>query len=73
MIIEVKKCITTLYQMLVMLLFFSAPLSASMQDNLEKAFSALGMSNNVTSAGGYQDQTGGFYTEVVALDGLQAL
>lgn len=38
------------------------PLSAGMQDNLEKAFSHLGMANNVTDAGGYQDQTGGFYT-----------
>jgi len=35
---------------------------ADMQKNLEKAFGALGMSNNVTEAGGYQDQTGGFYT-----------
>jgi conjugative transfer pilus assembly protein TraH len=33
-----------------------------MQDNLEKAFGVLGMANNVTTAGGYQDQTGGFYT-----------
>jgi len=45
-----------------MVFLCSVPLSAGMQDNLEKAFSALGMSNNVTSAGGYQDQTGGFYT-----------
>lgn len=42
--------------------FLSCPLSAGMQDNLEKAFGALGISNNVTTAGGYQDQTGGFYT-----------
>lgn len=36
-------------------------LAAGMQDNLEKAFGALGMSNNLTNGGGYQDQTGGFY------------
>ncbi len=40
----------------------NTPLSASMQDNLEKAFQTLGMANNVTKGGGYQDQTGGFYT-----------
>ena len=44
------------------LILLSSSLSAGMQDNLEKAFGALGMSNNVTEAGGYQDQTGGFYT-----------
>jgi conjugative transfer pilus assembly protein TraH len=33
-----------------------------MQNNLEKAFQALGMANNITEGGGYQDQTGGFYT-----------
>jgi hypothetical protein len=33
-----------------------------MQDNLEKAFQTLGMANNITEGGGYQDQTGGFYT-----------
>jgi conjugative transfer pilus assembly protein TraH len=37
-------------------------LQAGMQENLDKAFMALGMANNVTKAGGYQDQTGGFYT-----------
>jgi conjugative transfer pilus assembly protein TraH len=41
---------------------FTASAFAGMQDNLEKAFGALGMSNNLTTAGGYQDQTGGFYT-----------
>jgi conjugative transfer pilus assembly protein TraH len=49
-------------QILMALLLLSAPLKAGMQDNLEKAFGALGMANNVTNAGGYQDQTGGFYT-----------
>lgn len=33
-----------------------------MQDNLDKAFATLGMNHNVTEGGGYQDQTGGFYT-----------
>lgn len=46
----------------VLLFFMASPLSANMQDNLEKAFGALGMPNNMTTAGGYQDQTGGFYT-----------
>lgn len=49
-------------KILVCLIFLTSPLSAGMQDNLEKAFSHLGMANNVTEAGGYQDQTGGFYT-----------
>ncbi|MBL8676866.1 MAG: conjugal transfer protein TraH [Alphaproteobacteria bacterium] len=40
----------------------STPLQASMQDNLDKAFQVLGMAHNVTEGGGYQDQTGGFYT-----------
>lgn len=40
----------------------NTPLSASMQDNLEKAFQTLGLAHNVTEGGGYQDQTGGFYT-----------
>ncbi len=35
---------------------------AGMHENLEKAFQALGMGHNVTEGGGYQDQTGGFYT-----------
>ena len=47
---------------LIYLLLLTSSASAGMQDNLEKAFGALGMSNNVTTAGGYQDQTGGFYT-----------
>src|SRR5436189_5955751 len=41
---------------------FTSSAFAGMQDNLEKAFGVLGMSNNMTTAGGYQDQTGGFYT-----------
>ncbi|MBP9691735.1 MAG: conjugal transfer protein TraH [Alphaproteobacteria bacterium] len=44
------------------LLLLSLPLSAGMQDNLEKAFQTLGMANNITEGGGYQDQSGGFYT-----------
>jgi len=49
-------------KMLLCLLLLSSSLSASMQDNLEKAFKTLGMANNITEGGGYQDQTGGFYT-----------
>jgi conjugative transfer pilus assembly protein TraH len=49
-------------KILICLLLLSSSLKAGMQDNLEKAFGALGMSNNVTNGGGYQDQTGGFYT-----------
>ncbi|MBA3814683.1 MAG: conjugal transfer protein TraH, partial [Alphaproteobacteria bacterium] len=49
-------------KILMCLILSTCPLSAGMQDNLEKAFGVLGMSNNVTTAGGYQDQTGGFYT-----------
>jgi len=52
---------------LIILSLWISPLSAGMQDNLEKAFSALGMSNNVTSAGGYQDQTGVFIRAAVFL------
>ncbi len=47
---------------LLTLLLFTSPLSANMQQNLESAFKTLGMANNVTAGGGYQDQTGGFYT-----------
>ncbi|MBA3814729.1 MAG: conjugal transfer protein TraH [Alphaproteobacteria bacterium] len=49
-------------KILICLILSTCPLCAGMQDNLEKAFGTLGMSNNVTTAGGYQDQTGGFYT-----------
>lgn len=42
--------------------FMKASLYAGMEANLEKAFQSLGMANNVTSSGGYQDQTGGYYT-----------
>lgn len=45
-----------------LLLLNSLPLSAGMQQNLESAFKTLGMANNITEGGGYQDQTGGFYT-----------
>lgn len=44
------------------LLTWSSPLSATMEANLNKAFQTLGLSHNVTTGGGYQDQTGGFYT-----------
>lgn len=54
-----KKICSCLFLVLFLL---NTPLSASMQDNLEKAFRTLGMANNVTEGGGYQDQTGGFYT-----------
>jgi len=43
-------------------LLWGTSLKASMQENLETAFQALGMAHNVTESGGYQDQTGGFYT-----------
>ncbi len=56
------KKILILLKMTLCLLILSSPLSAGMQDNLEKAFQALGMANNITEGGGYQDQTGGFYT-----------
>jgi len=38
------------------------PASANMQASLEKAFSTLGMAHNVTPEGGWQDQSGGFYS-----------
>lgn len=53
--------ILTVLNIVIFFLFIS-PLSANMQQNLDSAFKALGMGNNLTSAGGYHDQTGGFYT-----------
>jgi len=50
-----KKILATLFLLM-------TPLSATMQANLDAAFQALGMAHNVTEGGGYQDQTGGFYT-----------
>jgi conjugative transfer pilus assembly protein TraH len=49
---------------LILCLFVSiSPLHArGMQANLEKAFSVLGMADNITKGGAYQDQSGGFYT-----------
>lgn len=44
------------------LFLWLSPLKANMQSNLEQAFQALGMGNNVTEGGGYEDQKGGFYT-----------
>lgn len=49
-------------KILILLILLGTASNAGMQDNLERAFGALGMSNNMTTAGGYQDQTGGFYT-----------
>lgn len=49
-------------KVLMCLLLLTSSVQAGMQENLEKAFGALGGSSNVTTAGGYQDQTGGFYT-----------
>lgn len=43
-------------------LFYGAPLSAGMQENLEKAFQSLGVANNVTGPSSYHDQAGGFYS-----------
>lgn len=44
------------------LCFFSSVAYADMKANLEKAFQVMGGSSNFTMFGGYQDQTGGFYT-----------
>ena len=50
-------------KILLCLVVLSSPLLAKgMQDNLERAFEALGMAHNITEGGGYEDQTGGFYT-----------
>ncbi len=38
------------------------PVLAGMNESLEKAFATLGMANNVTPSGGWQDQSGGFYS-----------
>ncbi len=46
----------------IMIILCGSSLSAGMKENLEKAFTSLGMANNLTTGGGYQDQTGGFYT-----------
>ncbi|EKE08838.1 MAG: hypothetical protein ACD_16C00248G0020 [uncultured bacterium] len=54
-----KKVLLSLF---LSLLLLSSPLSATMEANLDKAFRTLGMAHNVTTGGGYQDQTGGFYT-----------
>ena len=49
---------------LILFLFLSiSPLyGKGMQQNLEKAFSVLGMADNITKGGAYQDQSGGYYT-----------
>ncbi len=44
------------------LFLLGSSVQAGMQENLEKAFKSLGMANNLTRGGGYEDQTGGFYT-----------
>src|SRR3989338_10843702 len=54
-----KKVLLSLF---LSLLLLSSPLSATREANLDKAFRTLGMAHNVTTGGGYQDQTGGFYT-----------
>lgn len=50
------------FKFVCLLLLNGSSLSAGMQQNLESAFKTLGMANNITEGGGYQDQTGGFYT-----------
>ncbi len=50
------------FNFLLSFILLTQSLQANMQTNLDKAFTALGMSHNVTASGGYQDQTGGFYT-----------
>ncbi|OJW46971.1 MAG: hypothetical protein BGO67_09750 [Alphaproteobacteria bacterium 41-28] len=45
-----------------LLLFTSSLHARGMQESLENAFKILGMSNNISEANGYRDQTGGFYT-----------
>jgi len=55
-----KKTLLCLFFLISFLL--TSPLAASMKENLEKAFKSLGMAHNITTPGGYQDQTGGFYT-----------
>ncbi|MBP6950947.1 MAG: conjugal transfer protein TraH [Alphaproteobacteria bacterium] len=59
-----KKVYWTLHLKILLGLFLlSSPLyGKGMQKNLEKAFEVLGMANNITEGGGYQDQRGGFYT-----------
>ena len=59
-----KKMYWTLHLKILLGLFLlSSPLyGKGMQKNLEKAFEVLGMANNITEGGGYQDQRGGFYT-----------
>ena len=48
--------------LLLNLLALTSSLKADMTQSLERAFATLGMANNVTPAGGWQDQSGGFYT-----------
>lgn len=59
---SINSRVRAVLKTLICLVFLYGPLQAGMQENLETAFKALGMSNNVTTGGGYQDQTGGFYT-----------
>lgn len=61
-IFEVKLSISRLFLLFYLLILISSPVHAGMKENLEKSFQTLGMANNVTTGGGYQDQTGGFYT-----------
>lgn len=48
--------------LLCLILLNSSLYGKGMQKNLERAFEVLGMANNITEGGGYQDQRGGFYT-----------
>ena len=55
-----EKLIPLLWLLVILL---SPPLyGKGMKQNLETAFEVLGMANNITEGGGYQDQSGGFYT-----------
>src|SRR3989338_5106108 len=65
-----KKVLLSLF---LSLLLLSSPLSATMEANLDKAFRTLGMAHNVTTGGGYQDQTGGFIRAGVYLPGLKSI
>jgi conjugative transfer pilus assembly protein TraH len=62
--IETKLIWTKLVWIKFFLIFLilSSSLAHGMQANLERAFHTLGVAHNVTEGGGYQDQTGGFYT-----------
>lgn len=59
----VKPLLSGLFLILLGGFLYASPLHAGMQESLEGAFRALGMSNAITGPGAsYQDQMGGFYT-----------